>query len=154
MKKQQKKLLLAQVDKKLAPFSPLKTSPPPNSGWINAVRTALGMSLKQLGIKLRISPQGVKDIERREKDGSITINALRETAAALDMQLVYGFVPKEETLQKTIEKRARQIATGIVRRASHTMSLEDQAVSQEQLERALEEKTQKIINEMPKYLWD
>jgi predicted DNA-binding mobile mystery protein A len=154
MKKQQKRLLLAQIDEKIALFSSLKTSAPPNSGWINAVRTALGMSLKQLGVKLSISPQGAKDIERREKGGSITINALRETAAALDMQLVYGFVPKEETLEKTIERRARQIATSIVRRTSHTMHLEDQSVSQEQLKKALEEKTQEIINEMPRYLWD
>lgn len=154
MKNQQKKLLLAQVDKKIAPFVPLKTLTPPNSGWVNAVRTALGMSLKQLGVKLNISPQGAKDIERREKDGSITINALKETAAALDMQLIYGFVPKEESLQNTIERRAHQIAKSIVKRTSHTMHLEDQALSQEQLKKALEEKTQQIINEMPKYLWD
>jgi len=154
MKKEQKKLLLSQIDKRIAVFSQFKASPPPNSGWINAVRTAIGMSLKQLGKKLSISPQGVKDIERREKDGSITINALKETAASLDMLLVYGFVPKEETLEKTIEKRARQIATRIVRRTSHTMHLEDQAVSQEELTRAIEGKTQQIISEMPKYLWD
>jgi predicted DNA-binding mobile mystery protein A len=154
MDKQQKKLLRAQIDKKVAVFSQLKAAPPPSAGWINAVRTALGMSLKQLGEKLSMSPQGVKDIERREKDGSITINALKDTAAALDMQLVYGFIPKEETLEKTIEKRARQTAVKIVGRTSHTMHLEDQAVSQEELTRAVEEKTQEIINEMPKYLWD
>ena len=135
-------------------FVQLKASPLPNSGWINAVRNALGMSLKQLGEKLNISPQGVKDIERREKGGSITINALKETAASLDMQLVYGFIPKEETLEKTIEKRARQIATRIVRRTSHTMHLEDKAVSKERIKKVIEEKTQQIINEMPKYLWD
>lgn len=154
MNKPQKKILLNQIDRKLAAFYPLRNSSPPNAGWINAVRTALGMSLKQLGIKLNISPQGAKDIERREEDGSITINALKETAAALDMQLVYGFIPKEDTLKKTVEKRARQIATRIVKRTSHTMQLEDQAVSQAQLNIAIEEKTQEIINEMPKYLWD
>ncbi|MEZ5040311.1 MAG: mobile mystery protein A [Saprospiraceae bacterium] len=154
MKKQQKKLLLAQIDKKIATFSQLKASSPPNAGWVNAIRVALGMSLKQLGKKLNISPQGAKDIERREKDGSITINALRETAAALDMQLVYGFLPRGETLQKTIEKRASQMATEIVMRTSQSMHLEDQAVSKEELKRAIDEKTQQIINEMPKYLWD
>jgi len=70
------------------------------------------------------------------------------------MLLVYGFIPKEKTLEKTIEKRARQIATAIVRRTSHTMHLKDQAVSQEELKKSIEDKTQKIINEMPKYLWD
>ena len=34
-------------------------------------------------------------MENREKDGSITIKALKEIAKALDMQLVYGFVPND-----------------------------------------------------------
>lgn len=154
MNKQQKKLLLTQIEKKIVVFSKFRVVPPPSSGWINAIRTSLGMSLRQLGVKLSISPQGVKDIERREKEGSITIRTLRETAASLDMKLVYGFVPKEETLEKTIEKRARQIAIRIVMRTSHTMSLEDQAIAQEEIKKAIEKKTQQIVNEMPRYLWD
>jgi len=63
------------------------------------------MSMQQLGNKLGISKQGVLDIERREKDGSITIKSLKEVARAMDMQLVYGFIPIDGSLDSLIEKR-------------------------------------------------
>jgi hypothetical protein len=45
--------------------------------------------MQQLGNRLNISKEGVMDMERRKKDGSITIKSLREVARAMDMQLVY-----------------------------------------------------------------
>ncbi len=63
------------------------------------------MFMQQLGNKLGISKQGVMDIERREKDGSITIKSLKEVARAMDMQLVYGFIPIDGSLDSLIEKR-------------------------------------------------
>ena len=63
------------------------------------------MTMQQLGNKLGISKQGVLDIERREKDGSITIKSLKEVARAMDMQLVYGFIPIDASLDSLIEKR-------------------------------------------------
>ena len=52
------------------------------------ILTALDMSMQQLGNKLSISKQGIQDIEKREKDGSITIKSLKEIAKAMDMKLV------------------------------------------------------------------
>lgn len=63
------------------------------------------MTMQQLGNKLGISKQGVMDIERREKDGSITIKSLKEVARVMDMQLVYGFIPIDASLDSLIEKR-------------------------------------------------
>lgn len=154
MKKQQRRLLLTQLEKKIKAFSSAQSIVMPGSGWVNAIRTALGLSMKQLGEKLGMTPQGVKDIERRESEGSITISSLREAAAALDMKLIYGFIPKEETLEKMIENRARQVATKIVMRTSHTMHLEDQALAKEELQTAIEEKTRELMREMPRYIWD
>jgi predicted DNA-binding mobile mystery protein A len=154
MNTRQKKLRITQLDRKIKVFASLQDAATPAGGWINAVRTTLGMSLKQLGNKLGISPQAAKDIERRESNGSITLSALKEAAAALDMQLVYGLIPRDETLENMIERRARELALRIVQRTSHTMHLEGQAVSKDELKRAVEMKTQEIINEMPKYLWD
>jgi len=45
----------------------------PPTGWIKAIRTAIGMSMQQLGNKLNISKQAILDIEKREKDGLFTI---------------------------------------------------------------------------------
>lgn len=154
MKNEQKRLLVTQLDKKIAYFIGAKNHLLPGEGWIYSIRTALGMSLKQLGKRLKITPQGVKDIERREKDGSLTLQRLREVAAALDMHLVYGLVPKEQTLDKMIEKRARELAQEIVLKTSHTMHLENQGLDENAIKEAIDNRAEKIRNEMPKDLWN
>ncbi len=135
-------------------FAALKQVAMPPTGWIKAIRTAIGMSMQQLGNKLNVSKQGVMDIEKREKDGSITIKSLREIARAMDMQLVYGFVPNDGSLDALIEKRATELATQIVMRTATTMKLEDQANSKKRIEAAIKERATAIQNEMPKILWD
>lgn len=137
----------------LAYNSLAKVQPPP-TGWIRAVRLAVGMSLQQLGKKLSITKQSMLDVEKREKDGSISLKALRDAAEALDMQLVYGFVPKDGSLEAMIERKARDLAREIVLRTSNTMKLEDQENSAERITKAIEEKTTLFKNELPKILWD
>lgn len=147
-------LQLQQLNSKMRGFAALKQVAMPPTGWIKAIRTALGMSMQQLGNKLNMSKQGVMDIERREKDGSITIKSLREIARAMDMQLVYGFVPNDGSLDALIEKRATELATQIVMHTANTMKLEDQANSKKRIATAIRERAAVIKNEMPKILWD
>lgn len=101
-----------------------------------------------------MTKQGVKDIERREKEGSITIKSLKDAAQALDMEFVYGFVPKDGELEKLIERKARELATQIVLRTSNTMKLEDQENTKTRIEQAIQERTAEIANDMPRILWD
>lgn len=153
-KLKQHKLLVVQLDKKLQLYKNLRGNLIPDAGWIHAIRTALKMSLRQMGIKLSITPQSVKEIEQREKDGSITIKNLREAGRALNMQLVYGFIPKEGSLEKMIEKKAYEIAKEIVKRTSHSMMLENQENSGKRIEKAIKERAEEIKDEIPGYLWD
>ena len=148
------KLLIEQADRKLEVFKGLEKVSIPPLGWIHTIRSALKMSLRQLGNRLNISPQSVKEIESREANGSITIKSLNETAKALDMKLVYGFVSKHQSLEKMIDERAREIAKQIVQRTNKTMQLENQQNSKKRLENAIENRTKEIKNNMPKYLWD
>ncbi|WP_276361278.1 mobile mystery protein A [Daejeonella sp. H1SJ63] len=149
-----KSLQLQQLNSKMLGFASLKQVTMPLTGWIKAIRTTIGMSMQQLGNKLNVSKQGVMDIEKREKDGSITIKSLREIARAMDMQLVYGFVPNDGSLDALIEKRATELATKIVMRTANTMKLEGQANSKKRIETAIKERAATIQNEMPKILWD
>lgn len=149
-----KKLQREHLSEKMAAFSKLQHIAMPPTGWIRAIRTALGMSMQQLGNRMSLVKQSIQDIERREKDGSITLKALRETANALDMQLIYGFVPKDGTLDKLIERKAREMATEIVLRTSNSMKLEDQENSKQRIEKAIKERTNEIASQMPKALWD
>lgn len=155
MKKiKQQKLLLEQLNKKMQPFKALQTATVPAEGWVHAIRTALKMSLRQMGNLLSITSQSVKETEQREKDGSITLKNLREAGRALNMRLVYGFIPEDGSLEKMIEKKAREIAEEIVKRTSHSMMLEDQENSEQRIKKAIKERTEEIKNEMPRYLWD
>ena len=148
------RLLIEQTDKKLDVFRPLNSFTVPPKGWIHTIRIALKMSLRQLGNRLKISPQSVKEIEERESNGSITIKGLREAGAVLDMKLVYGYIPNDQSIDSMIEKRAKEIATEIVMRTSNTMQLEDQENSIKRIEKAIKNKTEEIKTTMPRYLWD
>lgn len=147
-------LLIEQADKKLASFSQLGSMTIPPRGWIHTVRIALKMSLRQLGKRLQISPQSVKETEIREANGSITLKRLKEVGAALDMKLIYGFIPNEKSLEEMINKRAMEIAQEIVSRTSGTMQLEDQKNSEERIKKAVKIRAEEIRAKMPKYLWD
>jgi predicted DNA-binding mobile mystery protein A len=149
-----KSLQIQQLNGKMLAFASLQKVAPPPTGWIKAIRNAIGMSMLQLGNRLSITKQSVQDIERREKDGSVTIKALREAARALDMQLVYGFVPNDGSLELLIERKAKELATQIVMRTNNTMKLEDQENTKQRIEKAIQERTTIIKTEMPKTLWD
>jgi len=149
-----KSLQIQQLNTKMLAYASLQKVAPPPTGWIKAIRNAIGMSMLQLGNRLSITKQSVQDIGRREKDGSITIKALREAARALDMQLVYGFVPNDGSLELLIERKAKELATQIVMRTNNTMKLEDQENTKQRIVKAIQERTTIIKTEMPKTLWD
>ena len=148
------KLQLEQLESKIKVYVPITKVAVPPTGWIKAVRLGLGMTLQQLANRISVSKQSVLEMEQREKDGSISLKLLRDTARALDMELVYGFVPKDGSLDALIERKARELALKIVNRTSNTMKLEDQENSENRIKKAIDERTGILKNEMPKILWD
>lgn len=154
MKNSKQALLIEQVDRKLKSFRALNEVIVPKKGWVYTVRTALKMSLRQLAERMNITPQSASEIEQRESNETITIKSLREVAHSMDMKLVYGFIPKDGSIEKMIEKRAVEIAAKIVMRTSNTMKLEDQENSKKRIEKNIQAKAREIIDKMPKHLWD
>lgn len=154
MKDLNKALALEQLDKKTKKIASLDETLIPSRGWVNLIRTTLNMSLKQLGKKLNITSQSVKEIEAREADKKITLEKLNAVAEALNLKFVYGFIPKAGSFDQMIEKRALDVAKQIVLKTSHTMALEDQQNEPARIKKAIKDRAQQIKNEMPKYLWD
>ncbi len=150
----ERKLIIDQLDRKIIRFRELEDLVIPSKGWIYSIRKALNMSLRQLGNKLSITPQSVKEIEEREESGTVSLKVLYQVSRALDMKFVYGFIPGSLSLKKMIETRAYEIAKEIVGRSSVSMNLEDQKLSDERIDKELQEKAGEIINKMPRYLWD
>ena len=154
MKHSSRKLALEQLDKKLQAFRQMQSVSAPDRGWIHAIRITLNMSLRQFAKRLGITPQSVKEIEEREAAGTITMNSLRNAAEALEMKLIYVLLPKDASLEEMLERRARAVARSIVQRTSTSMVLEDQGVSKERLEAAINTKTADLLQSMPRTFWD
>lgn len=148
------KLIIKQLDSYFKTISKIQNSDIPKEGWLKSIRQAIGMSTTQLANKLGITRQSVTEIEQREADGSITLKNLKEAANAMDLKLIYVLIPKDGTLEMLIDRKARELATRIVKRTSHTMKLEDQENSAGRIKDAIAERTNLIKNESLKILWD
>lgn len=149
----QKKILIEQLDLKLKPFHEIKDIEVPERGWVYAIRTTLNMTLQQLGHRLKITSQGVKDIEKRELSGSISIKSLKEVGKALDMQFVYGFVSIHNSLEKFIELKSRDLAKKIVLQNLNATG-ENSRLTEDALQKEIVEFAREIKREIPKSLWD
>ncbi len=60
-----KKLRIHQLDYKLEKIKVLKRVNPPRLGWICSIKTAMNIFLKQLGKRLGITAQRVKEIQEK-----------------------------------------------------------------------------------------
>ena len=149
-----RKLMVEQLDLKLAKLQVFREIEVPSKGWIHAIRATLNMSLAQLASRLKKNPVTVQEIEQREQNRTITLKKLIEVAEALDLQLVYGFLPKGSSIEAMIDKRAQEVARDIVMSTSHSMMLEEQENSEERLEQAIKDRAERLKQEMPRYLWD
>lgn len=128
----------SRLDQRLAPLRPISRFSAPQSGWIKAIRTSLGMSAVQLARRMGVASQTVDDMERSEANEAITLATLRRAAAALECSLVYALVPNE-TLAAIVKDRARAVALTRLRRVDRTMALEAQDVPDTELNQRLDD---------------
>lgn len=154
MKTENRKLILQQIDNKMSAYRGLASTTQPGDGWIQAIRSALNMTQEQLARKMGVSKQNISEFEKREKNGTITLNSLKQVAKALEMELVYALTTREETLEQIIDGKAMEKAREIVNRTNENMELEGQGTNPASLMRAFENKRKELNNEIPKFLWD
>ncbi len=145
-------LRVRQVEERVRSWREHLEERPPPGGWIKVIRKALGMSTRQLAKRLGITQQAVTDLERRERDGRATIDALTKAARAMGAELVYAIVPATD-LEEMIRKRARTMAQRRIGRVAHSMELEDQGTSAEERERQITALTADLIAS-PRNLWN
>lgn len=117
-----REMLRRQLDARLRE---LPREQPPKGGWIRAIRTALGMTMGQLGKRLGVSAPGIAKLESRDSSGSISVARLRSAAEALGCDLLIAFVPRTP-LTDMVQQQAALKAKQENGRLLHTMKLEDQ----------------------------
>jgi len=92
-----------------------------------------------------ISQQSVVDLERSEGRSTIQIDTLERAAAAMECELVYAIVPRT-SLEGIIQTRARDKARQQLATVEHHSRLEDQSVSETDLEAQIDELAAELID--------
>ncbi|MFM6913465.1 MAG: hypothetical protein ACKOUQ_00995 [Aquirufa sp.] len=123
-------------------------------GWIRSSRTAIGMTLKQLASRLGFSVPAAKNFEMREVDEAITLASLRKIANAMEMDLVYYFKPKQDSLDDLLQIRAELKAKELMRRSNQAMILENQEADNKNKSREYDRLITEIRNQKLSSLWD
>lgn len=148
-----KKLIREQLDSKIVPLKDFALTGLSNIGWIKTIREALGMTSSQLAKRAGLSQSRISHIEKAETDGNIKLSTMQNIAQGLDMEFVYGFVPKD-TLEYMVREQAKKISLERMKRLSHTMSLELQELSAKDKESTLKDMIDKILIDEPKDFWN
>lgn len=130
------------LDKRLMSLRPIDKFAVPPKGWVRAIRDALGMSGAQLAARLGVKAPSVVALEQSETADTIRLETLRKAALALDCQLVYALVPNKP-LADMVAERAQAKALGVIGGVSHSMTIENQKVFDDNLE----ERIQNFISE-------
>jgi predicted DNA-binding mobile mystery protein A len=124
----------------------------PREGWVRSIRKSLGMSMRAFATRIGFKePSSVKELERNERTGTITLQTLKRAAEAMDADFVYAIVPRK-SLRETVAARARQVAQQRIAPIAKSMALEEQGLSKKQIERQVDELAHEL--EMrPDRLW-
>lgn len=97
--------------------------------------------------------QTIEAMQRNEITGAITLKSLERLAAALDCELVYALVPRKP-LHDTLRDRAMEMARAQLGRVSHSMKLEEQGLSADSEQNALNRRADRLLSGSLKKLWD
>jgi predicted DNA-binding mobile mystery protein A len=153
--KKAKQLQLSLVDRKIKDMTLLRSVQRPRSGWLKAVREALGISARHIAERLDITHQAVLKLETSETTGAASLGSLERYAKAMDCILVYAIVPKApfESLDDLLEKKADALARKIFQQVSHSMRLEDQSVGNQDSERQLQQLKNELKSNLDPRLW-
>ena len=145
-------LKLRQLDATLNRWRAADLPSRPASGWLKVIREALGMTATYQAKKLGVTTSTVTRLETSEADDTISLGTLRRAAEALGCELQYALVPKR-SLADTLDARATALARQQMGMISHTMALEAQATSPENVEAQTRALAESLLKGSRRALW-
>ena len=149
----------------IKPFVVARLNPMNKKGLINTIRKELNMPAMYIASRLKASinpkelyvagnkiepktAQAVYEFERSEEAGTISINSLRKVADALDMQLVYSFIPKkQDSLTDWVYSKVKE-KTDLL---SNSKDFDDE--SPEMRNKLQEQRMSRIANNLDNSFW-
>ena len=145
-----RKLMREQLDQKLTGLKALRI---PEAGWIKGIREALGMTINDLAERMGIDPSRMRRIEYADKRGDLKLSTLKRVAESMDMDFVYGFVPKEGSLEEMIRAQARKNVEKRMKKLNQTMRLEMQDLTVEEQRKAMDDMIDQLLTDGTKLNW-
>ena len=126
---------------------------PTTGGWLKGIRTALGMTARQLGRRIGVSQNAISEAEAAEVEGRITLKTLQRTADGLGCDVAYALVPRGP-LDAMVHNRANQTAQRIVGEVTHGMALEAQSTDDVSREAEVSAVRERLIAQGSSQIWD
>jgi predicted DNA-binding mobile mystery protein A len=143
---------MRQMDAKLKALRPLLTIARPTRGWIRSIRRALGMTTRELAMRLGVSQPTVFALEQSEANNKITLESLAKAAEALDCALVYALIPRTG-IEISVRKQAERLAHQMVRKVSKNMELESQGIDEERIKAQAGQLVEELLAKRPRPFW-
>ena len=128
----------------------------PPEGWLATFRKALGMSQVDVAERLGVGRATVQQAERREPNGSVTLETMGKMADSMGGRLVYAIVPKERPekgVSKLVDDQAQAKAEAFIRYANAQMALEEQALPTRRNRDKAKELAAELVRNMPRDFW-
>jgi len=129
--------------KRIAMQDAAKTLANPRGGWIQTIRTGLGMSATDLAHRLNVVPSTIHRLEASENAGTINLESLMKVADELGCDLVYALVPRQD-LELVVKNQALEVAKRKLSRTQMTMALEQQELQMKILDKLIEQKAREL----------
>lgn len=146
-------LILQQVDRGLRSIAEHPPPAPPRGGWLKAIRSALGVSTRQLATRVGVTHSAIVQAEQAEASESISLGKLRHLADALGCELRYVLIPRMP-LAKRVDAQAERKARERVSELAHTMALEAQATGSEFEKQQVAAAKDELLRGRRSRLWD
>lgn len=157
--KTNKKSLQSQrqiIEKKLKAWTPLRSESTPQSGWIKAIRGALGLNTRQLADLIGVDHSTILRLEEREAKKKTTLDAIDKVARAMNCKLIYAIVPQESynDLESIIDERAKGLARKMLLKVGHSMRLENQGTDEKDSAKQIEHLAYDLKAKMDSRIWN
>jgi predicted DNA-binding mobile mystery protein A len=121
----------------------------PKTGWVRAIRAALGISQSQLAARAGVSRATVQQMERAEGRRRITLASLDRLADAMGCRVAFAILPKGGTLDDIRRRQALERADALL----HEKRKPDAPVRPRELERRRERLAAKLLRGSSRKLW-
>ncbi|MBS1960590.1 MAG: mobile mystery protein A [Bdellovibrionales bacterium] len=158
MKPDKKALTLQRkiLSQKIASWMSLSDPSRPPSGWLRAVRGALGITTRQLAALIGTNHAGIAALEKRETEGKVTIETLEKAAKAMGCRFVYAIIPDQpnHSLDEILDRRATTTAKRILGRIEHSMRLERQGSPDEEIAEEVKKLAHELKESLDSRLWE